>query len=853
LTKRGESDLTVAEAPVIMCPRSFVTAERAAMIAASRSPGESNLPIARTTLVGRERELAAVRTLLLRPDVPLLALFGPGGIGKTRLALQVAADLREHFADGVCFVPLAPIHAPALVAGAIATALAIPDGGGGGADRLGAYLRSREILLVLDNCEHLVAGAPVVSLLSGLLASCPSLRVLATSRERFQLSDEHNFPVPVLAAPDLDALPPVADLARIDAVALFVQRAAAVDPAFALTTENAADIAEICVRLDGLPLAIELAAARIRHLTPAALRARLANRLLLLADGPRDQPPRLRSMRDAIAWSYDLLTAEEQALFRRLAVFVGGFTLEEAEWIAGLDVVSSLVDKSLISATGHGGQDVRLRLLETMREYALERLFAAGEADAARSAHAHAFLNFAESCEARLRGPQQTLWCDRLESEHPNLRAALTWFLTSGELVPALRLAGALGRFWEARGHRTEGRRWFADLLTAADRESAAIVPPLVRAKAELWAGVLAYWQDDYQEVDAILARALPRFDAAGDDWGAALALLTLGQSATYQGKLPEGCALIRASLDRFRAIDDAWGIAVAQSVLVNPLLEAGDLASVEQLLAENIPLVRTVGDPNLLTLNLINLGWLASWRGDDIAAEQALTESLDLFRECGDRRSAPYTLNLLALVAWRRGERGRASSLLVEGLTLSRDLGTKLGVLNSFVALSTVAVTDAKFDSAARLLGAADAIRAAIGSPIQPVERPEIEAKSAAVRAALGDEAYAAAWKAGRALSSDDAIAEGLALAAEAATPAPPSESPDRDASAASGDACGLTARELEVLRLIVEGHSNPRIAAALFISHKTVRNHVTSILTKLGVETRTAAASSALRRGLV
>ena len=845
------------------------------MVTASRPHGASNLPLSRTPLVGREREVALVRELLQRPDVPLLALSGPPGIGKTRLALQVAADLRGQFADGVCFVPLASLRDRERIAAIIAEALGLPDSSDQAVtDRLLSYLHQKEILLLLDNCEHLVAGSPLVSLVSDLLASCPSLQVLGTSRERCQLSEEHNFIVPALALPPLDDLPPVTELARIDAVALFVQRATAVDPTFALTEANAEDIAEICVRLDGLPLAIELAAARIRLLTPAALRTRLTNRLLLLTGGPRDQPLRLRSMHDAIAWSFDLLTPEEQALFRLLAVFVGGFTLAAAERLVGLwsqdsateqvisssdssrpapytahvlDLVAALVDKSLVHCVGQADDETRFRLLETIHEFAVERLATAGEESAARAAHAQIFLELAESAEPHLRGRQQATWFHRLEREHPNLRAALVWFQERRELGPALRLAGALGRFWEARGHLTAGRRWLADLLASADREIESSVPSSVRAKAECWAGTLAYWQGDYIEADALHEHALRRYEEAGEEWGAAYELLNLGQSATYQGDLNRGRQLIEASLERFRSIGDAWGVVSAQTGLVNPVLESGDLDGGERLLMDALPLLTAVEDPDLRALTLINLGWLAIMRNEDARAEEALTESLALFREIGERRTTPYALNLLGLLAWRRGDRARASSLLAEGTRLSRDLGSRLAVVNSLTTLATVAIADAKSERAARLLGAVEALREKIGAPIQPIERPTLDAMIAEMRAALGEAKFAAGWEAGRCISLDEAIAEALTFATSEL------QTPCLDVAALPGMAWHLTLREIEILRLLVEGRSNPQIATELFISHKTVRNHVTNILTKLGVESRTAAASFALRHGLV
>jgi predicted ATPase/class 3 adenylate cyclase len=434
-----------------------------------------NLPAQPTPLIGREREAAEARERLRRPEVRLLTLAGPGGTGKTRLALQVAVDVLEDFADGVFFVPLAPISDPTLVASTVAQTLGVQETGSRPLlERLKEFLQDKAVLLVLDNFEQVIAAVPVVT---ALHAACPRLKSLVTSREVLRLQGEHEFPVPPLAVPDLRHLPASERLSQYAAAALFIQQASAVKPDFMVTNDNAPAVAEICVRLEGLPLAIELAAARSKLLSPQALLARLGSRLELLRGGARDLPARHQTLRGAIAWSYDLLSPDEQALFRRMAVFVGGCTLEAAEAVcraAGppeLDVLegmTSLVDKSLLRQEEEANREPRFQMLETIREYGLECLTTSGELESARRAHATDYLALAEEAEPELTGPQQGVWLHRLETEHDNLRAALQWSQARQDAETGLRLGGALWRFWLVRGYLREGRERLGRLLALA-------------------------------------------------------------------------------------------------------------------------------------------------------------------------------------------------------------------------------------------------------------------------------------------------------------------------------------------------------------------------------------------------
>lgn len=506
----------------------------------------------------------------------------------------------------------------------------------------------------------------------------------------------------------------------------------------------------------------------------------------------------------------------------------------------------ALVEKNLVQPLGDIADQPRFRLLDTIRDFALEQLAICGEEANVRTAHAHAYISLAESVQPHLRGADQASWFTQLETEQGNLRAALDWLVARGELVSALRLANALARFWEARGHLAEGRWRFQTLLDAADAPSSPPVPPSVRARAELWSGTLAHWQGDYRDAIASYQTAFKRYQAAGNDLGAAHALLRHGQSATFLGDLETARSLIHESLQHFERIGDAWGIASARTALAGPSIEAGELDHVDRLLRESLPVARQTGDVDLVAMTLINVGWLAWWRGEDARAEAALQESHNLFQQIGERRTLPFALNLLGRLAWQRGDASRAHQLLAESIALSRDLGSRLPMIDSFMALAAIAHQANRPEVSARLLGAAESARNVIGVPLQPVEQPVVDSTMASLRETLGVEGlhacFAIGMSAGAARMSTDALTflDELASVAEQLAP-------ERAAVSL------LTRREREILSLIVEGRSNPEIAASLFISPKTVRNHVTNILAKFGVESRTAAATFAIRNHLV
>jgi predicted ATPase/class 3 adenylate cyclase len=719
-----------------------------------------NLPLPPTPIVGREPELADLTRLLTAGGARLVTLTGPGGTGKTRLCLEVGHTLRDRFPHGVYFVDLAPITDPALVASTIAQTMGIREGGGRPAfDNLREYLADKEVLLLLDNLEQVVSAAPVVA---GLLAGARRVALLATSRIPLQIRGEREYPVDTLPVPPRGALS-VAELLDYEAVRFFVDRAQAARPSFALAGDNAAAVAGICRRLDGLPLALEIAAARVRLLPPAALLKRLDQSMKLLIGGAADLPTRQQTVRNAIDWSYTLLTPDEQTLFARLGVFVGGFTLESAEAVCNpngaLDVfagIETLLRNSLLRQVESPDDEPRFDMLLTIRDYAVEKLEAAGELTVWRAAHARYFAQRAIEEWPLLYGPEALATLKRTETDHDNYRAALSAGLEpGGDLLGAGWVSIFLLWFWYRRGYMQEGRVWSERLISATEA-----VGGIPYGMALNTAGMMAMWLGDLEVADERIAKAVSVAEKADFPLGISMGHFSYGINLINRGRDREAYGHLTQAAEMFDETDSAWNKVNTFVHLANAALGLGETRQAERWLNETLPLAERVGDPWQIAFYLNNTGEIARAEGDYERARGYYERAEALYRQAdalGDHARLVHTLAYLAL---HDGDAARAEELFHDSLAAFRKLGNKRGMAECLGGLASVAAARGDAAWGAPLLAAADAQIAAAGAAWWPADRVEVERTGRQLREALGDAAFAAAWARGRAMSLDAAIA---------------------------------------------------------------------------------------------
>ena len=865
----------------------------------------STVPTPLTSFVGRERELATLARLLCQSELRLLTLTGPGGVGKTRLALSVASEVHACFTDRTWFVPLAAIADPALVLPAIGQALGVREGRQHALlDDIARDLGDERALLILDNFEQVNDAATSVVT---LLARCPNLTCLVTSRSVLRVSGEHVFPVPALPLPPAAHETSHARAAASPAVQLFVRRAQAAQPHFDLTNANATEIEAICRKLDGLPLAIELAAARVRHFTPLELLARLhvtnqAAMLHVLTGGPRDAPTRQQALRHAISWSYDLLAPQEQALFRRLAVFTGGFTLEAAQAVATdlfdsprevADTMASLMDQSLVLGADGTPDSIRYALLETIREFALEHLEADPAHHEVQEAHAAWFASLAQRGIMSHVANERPASLSHLQAEHVNFRTALSYSERQGNLNRSLGIAASLWRFWHQRGHWREGYAWLIRLLEQTPE--ATEIDPAILAMAQAGAGWLAHYQNDHARAEQLLQRAAEIYERLGLGHGLVDVRNCQALVAQSLGEHRRCVAHGAAALALARTLADPGLVAESLSSLSRATRELGDYERAALLASEILGLSRD-GAPRLRAAALLTQGDIARDLGDSAAVREQCSAGLAIYRALGEPLGEGFSLHNLAVAAFTDGDLGGAAALcqeslgifrrgdiqgaitevmatygpilhesgdlagaqatLLDALRLAHQVGPRWVIAALLEALALLASDLGQRIAAVGLISQASAIRAELEVPVRPNWQPRLDRALQHLQAALTPQSFATAWHDGKHLDLDDLVAqpdmENLVRLASTGNDQA-SESPRSVTPATRREAPhGLTEREMEVLRLITGGHSNREVGEKLYISPATAARHVANIYNKLGVDSRARATAFAFQHGL-